>query len=238
MYLLLKNLFSLPMVRQKGTVATLCMVSVMFCMATGCDKHDSPPEESIKIDIYGGEDFYCHSREGNKENFKIRKDRAIIKTRSAEDAKALCGQNIFLFASDVMYVWVIAVIDPSITTLDDMMQLPGVVDAAYALEYADGDDTLYYTTNKISVVCKDGYSVEDILDQTDSTDSFEEIYKPYSNLFSYRIIFNTKISDDLRISRVLFESKLCEWADILKQQLHQMIGVVLLPSDHEISMNI
>ncbi|MDR2968477.1 MAG: hypothetical protein LBV32_02595 [Tannerellaceae bacterium] len=107
-----------------------------------------------------GEFFYT-AYKGKKTFFNIRKDRVIIKTNSETEAKELCKQDVFLSdrpAYDVAYVWVLASIDPEKTNLDDLLKLPGVVDATYGLECEDG--ILHYPTNRIYIKLNEGLAPE------------------------------------------------------------------------------
>jgi len=76
-------------------------------------------------------DFF-YTDKGEKETFKIRKDKMILKTKSATDAKVLSNQAIFRSAYDVSYDCVIATIDTFQIKLDDLKQRSDVVDATYA----------------------------------------------------------------------------------------------------------
>ena len=153
---------------------------------------------------------FFYTDKGEKEIFKVRTDKLILKAKSAEEAKALCKQEFFISAYDVCFDWVIASIDPQNTRLEYLLERQDIIDATYALEYADG--TLQYPTDQIYVKLKEGQSMDRFLDNTDLRRNVEEVklFNPYSELYS--ITLNVKLGDILKICRDLFESGSCESA--------------------------
>ena len=157
----------------------------------------------LKSDIE--REFY-YTDKGDKVYFNIRKDRVILKTRNEADAKALSEHEVFIFAYDVSYIWVIGYIDPQKTSLDDLIKIPEVVDATYGLEYADG--TLIYPSHQISVKGKDDNHPENILKDDALYENVVaiDLFDSYSEI--YLITLNVKLSDILSICRDMFESDL------------------------------
>jgi hypothetical protein len=145
------------------------------------------------------------------EILKIRKDRVIIKTESETDAVALSKHDVFLSAYDVSYLWVIATVDSLKTSLDDLMQIPEVVDAAYGLEHDDG--TLQYLTDRICMQTEKGQSPENILAHFGIAENIKEIelLDPYSEV--YLITLDVKLGDILQICKKLEESGMCKYAE-------------------------
>ena len=207
----MNKLIKIPFDKRKDTVAILCMACVLLFAATGCEKDIDDDLEARTTDFY-------YTDEGKIESFSIRKDKVIIKAKSEAEAEALCGQPVFSLAfivgfdvhSGVSYFWVIGDIDPKKTKLADLMQLPEVADATYGLEYTNG--TLHYPQNKVYVKCKDGQSLENVLNECSLSNYVEktELVNPYSELFL--VTLNVKLGDILRISRELYTSGLCKAA--------------------------
>jgi len=140
----------------------------------------------------------------------IRKDKVIIKTKSATDAKSLCEQKIFLSAYDVSYVWVIATVDSN-TTLDDLMQITEVVDATFALEHEDG--TLHYPSDQIFI-----QTIKKLYPQTVFEDiGFSENVKSVEMFNSYSDIYLTtldvKLGDILQTCKNFVDSGLFKFAE-------------------------
>ena len=154
-------------------------------------------------------DFY-YTDKGEKENFTLRKDKVIIKTKSEEDAKALCKQDVFLSAFDVSYIWVIATIDSLKTKIDDLLLMPNVIDATYALEYITG--ALLYPSNKISVKLKKEHSMEKVFNETGLTKIIETVELFFEDDDVYYITLNERMRNILYISRILFETGFCEFS--------------------------
>jgi len=218
----LKILSALQWARQRGTVVILCMVCSLLFMPAGCgskssifdgdegvDENQTPLEDENSLtedELYDGTDFF-YTNAGNKEYFKIRKDKVIIKTKSAEDAKVLCQQNIFRLAECVSGIWVLATIDPRQIKLDDLLQREDIIDATYGLEYREG--TLQYPKDQIFIKPKDGQAVENILEKNGLRGNVVEIelFNPLSEL--YIVTLNVKLADILQVCRIMYESNLC-----------------------------
>jgi len=171
-------------------------------MVVGCGKHES--------DVFC--DFY-YSYTGEKEIFKIRKDKVIIKTASAESAKELCKYKFFISAHE-HGLWVLATIDPKKVKLENLLKLPEVVDVTYGLEHVDDyRGNIYYPKNMIYLVPNEGLSPEKIIEAAGITKSVEsiELYNLFSN--GYDLTLNSRLCDILSICRNLFESGLCKTAE-------------------------
>jgi hypothetical protein len=163
----------------------------------------------ITIGLFAQSDFY-YTDKGEKETFKIRKDKVILKTKSEAIAKTLSKDAIFHTAYN-MHDWVIASIDTLQIKLDGLlMQRTDIVDAAYALEYSN--DAFYYSTGQIAVKLKKGYSIEKLLNETGLNKNIEsiELFDTYSEL--YVINLNVKLGEILQVSRSLYETGLFEIA--------------------------
>ena len=75
-------------------------------------------KSELNILKLGVENEFYYSKNGKKELFTIRKDKVIIKTNSADDAKTLTKHEIFSYALAVGHVWVLATADPLKTNLN------------------------------------------------------------------------------------------------------------------------
>ena len=212
----IKNSFAMQIARQKDTVATLCIICVLFFAVSGCGKDfdgDTDDDPFYDFFLYSDKgqpyDFY-YGDEGKKEILYVRKDKVIIKAESADIAKALCDETVFSSAYDVSYYFVIATINPKKTKLGDIWKIPGVVDATYGLEYADG--TFQYPSDHIFMKCKDN-TPEEILDAVGLTENVVEIelFDTFSEI--YLITLNTRLGAILKTCRNLCESGLCEFAE-------------------------
>ena len=201
---------------QSGTVVTLCIICVLFFTTSGCGKDSSdgdidgdPFYDFLQYSDNGKPYDFYYTDTGKKEVLKVRKDKVIIKAESADIAKTMCNESVFMSAYDVGF-WVIATINPKKTKLEHLLKMAGVVDATYGLEYIDG--TLQYSKNVISVNMKNGISPEEILGTTGLTENVEtiEFYDTYFN--GYRITLNVRLCYILQISRNMFESGLCKVA--------------------------
>jgi hypothetical protein len=155
-------------------------------------------------------DFYYNDK-GEKEIFKIRKDKVIVKCKSETDVKALAVQSIFSFAYNGG-LWVTGSIDPKKTKLEDLLRMSEVVSAAYGLESIVGDGSWFYPMDNIAVKLKEGYTMEDVIEAANITNSVTaiELSNPLSYL--YLIYLDVELGDILRISRLLYETGLCEIA--------------------------
>ena len=159
--------------------------------------------------MFGQSDFY-YSERGEKNYFKTRTDKMILRTGSAAEAKALSMDASFLSArvhTDVVTVTV----DALRTNREVLMQRRGVTDAAYALESDDG--ILIYLKNQIYVKFKDGLVPEEVLRKVGLIESVESILLSNPWSMGYRIRLNVKLGDILRICRDLYESGLVKCAE-------------------------
>jgi hypothetical protein len=184
-------------------ILRLATMMVILTGAFSCRTEAQNPSDVEETDF-----FYTDA--GEKEFFKVRKDKLVLKCQSADDAKALCKESVFLSAYDVNYVWVIGTINPQKTTLDDLLKIPQVVDATYGLEYKDG--TLHYPTDKIYVKFKDGKSPEGVIAESDLAENVVTIELVDEFHQGYLITLNAPLGNILQICRNLFESGLCNSA--------------------------
>ena len=207
MHFIIKNWLVKPQkmsgAKLKGTVATvaaMCIVCSLFFMTMSCGRQESSPVEDV-------ENPYYFNDQGKKEIFTVRKDRVVIKTKSESDSKSLIEKNIFLEANGDGSHWVIATVDPSKTKLDDLMKISEIVDVSYALEYENG--TLNFPTDQITVKCKEGRTLEMVLESNGLSKNVVEVelFDPLTEL--YLITLNVKLNDILRICVNLYESGMC-----------------------------
>lgn len=185
----------------------LKFIAIMMILAGSfsCQKEGDPLHEET--------DFYYGKEEGEGHNhriyFTVRKDKLIVKCESETDAKALTKQAIFSSAYELDY-WVLGTIDPKKTKLDDLLKMPKVVSATYGLD--DSKGSFYYPTDRIAVKLKDEYTLEEVIDTIGLSKHIVaiDLFDPHSEV--YVITFDVKLGDILRISCMLFETELCEFA--------------------------
>ena len=170
---------------------------------------EEPDWEELTVGMYET-DFY-YRENGSKDCFKIKTDRLILKCRSVEDAKVLLEQDIFINAS-VHSDEIIAMIDPSQITLADLLQRQEVIDGIYAFETVFESMVIALKT-QLYVKFTDGLTPEEALDRAGLTlyVASIELSNPWS--MGYRIVFDVKLGDILRICRELHELGLVKVAE-------------------------
>lgn len=188
-----------------SVIALMLAIGSFSCMQNDFEVLEVEKENSMLKSHVESEAFY-YKEDGNKECFKIRRDKVIIKTTSAEVAKILCKQENFVSAFNVGY-WILGSIDSLKTNLDFFMQMPEIIDVTYGLEYADG--TLIYPTKVIAVNMKDGISYDEVIDKIGLTQNVESVELVFSDFNYYYITFDNRLCDILLISRNLFETGFC-----------------------------
>jgi len=203
---------------KKVKVATLYVVCLLFLGTAGCGEQDGlttdidgdPLNDSFLYTDKGEPYDFYYGDGGKKEILYIRKDKVIIKTESADYAKSLCNQSVFLSAYDVGF-WVFATINPKITKLEDFWKMSDVINATYGLEQVK--EIFQFPTGQLFVECKKGQTPESVLEANGLTESVEtiELFDTWAELSI--ITLNVKLSNALQISRILFESGLCESAN-------------------------
>jgi hypothetical protein len=150
--------------------------------------------------------FFYHST-GEKQYLKVRKYLVIIYAESEAAVMELTKQPALRAGTYGLYTnFVISAIDPDETDLDDIMQMPGVVDVIWGLEYDDG--ALQFVTGMFYVEFKDGTVPEDALEELDLLNNVVsmELSNKYHN--GWRIALDVKLSDNLTVCRTVYESGL------------------------------
>ena len=157
--------------------------------------------EELAVGTY--ETDFIYREDGSKQYFKIRTDHLILKCRSAEDAKALSEQDIFINAS-VHDDEIIAMIDPSQITLADLLQRQEVVDGIYTFETMF-EGIIIALQTLLYVKFTDGLTPEEVLYRAGLTRYVVsiELFNEWS--MGYYILLNVKLGDILRICRELHE---------------------------------
>ena len=178
-------------------------ILLLFC-ASGCDKYEFDLN-SILDDMNSKGEVFRYNENGEKSYFNVRKDRVIIKTESREEAARLCKDDIFLSAYDAD-MWVIGAIDPQKTTINDLLNIPLVLDATYGLVEMGGK-TMCYPTNMLYAKFNKGYSAEQVFKKLKLTEYIVSI-SPY-NSTGYNIIINADLKNILNICRYINESDMC-----------------------------
>lgn len=168
--------------------------SFISCTEDFEETYAAPQESKIRTrsvqDISGDTDFF-YAYDGKKESFTVRRDRVIIKADSEAKVQELVGNPVFLSAYGMSYIWVIGTIDPSATDLEDLMQIPGVADATYGLEYTDGTmqfpkDIIYARLN--------GTTAAGAFDKIGRKDDIKSVELSNPERNGYRITLNAPLS--------------------------------------------
>ena len=166
----------------------------------------------LKTKTSMGEADYFYGNNEKKEWFAVRKDFVLMHCKSDADARALCEKFTWAVClPEHNPVFVMARINPLQTKLDDLLQIPEVLSAAYGLERAElimGYRSVRFPMNSIEIKLKEDQTPEHILDEAGLTEYIEEITLSYG-LGDYLVILNIELSEILRISRDLVESGLC-----------------------------
>ncbi|MDR0763069.1 MAG: S8 family peptidase [Bacteroidales bacterium] len=165
---------------------------------------------SISIGLFAQTDFF-YSKDGKKEEFKIRKDKVLVKTKSLSDAKRISEQAIFRTAYNLNDERVIATIDTLKVDAEKLKQSQDIIDASYFLEYTDG--TLQSTTNQIFVKSKNGLTIKQAIDKTKLKEIVETIELIDVTHEIYLITLKINIDEVLGLTRILFESGCFEFAE-------------------------
>ncbi|MDR1670890.1 MAG: hypothetical protein LBR57_00025 [Alistipes sp.] len=201
----------------KKLMTFLFVGALMSALSVGCN---SPNEKSGEAHQSGDFITYYYY-DGEKVNLEIRRDEVIIKTASNVDAKALSMHEIFTLgerAASPMDFWVIAHIDAKTTTLDDVLMLPGALDATYGLGHDDG--TIMFPNNEIYVELEKGITPDDMLAEAGLADNVIAI-KEFQK--GYNITLNIELKNVLKTSNELYESGLCVYSApsfILRMRSH------------------
>ena len=171
------------------------------------DRNVAYKHEEVELDFW-------YTETGEKAYVIIRKDRVILKCASIDDVNELSKQAVFRWSPNITgndIIYVIGAIDPSKVQLDDLLQMPGVMNGAYGLGGIGG--WFQYLSEMIFVKFKEGESPEMVLDFVGLTESVESI-EPIGSIYpTYKIVLDVQFSEMIQICRILFESGSCEWAE-------------------------
>ena len=166
---------------------------------------------NIVFGLFAQTDFF-YSYTGSKEQFKIRKDKILVITKSISDTKKIMEQtSVFRSAYNLNDERIIVTIDTLDTNMEKLKQSFDIVDTSYFLEYSDG--TLQVPTNKIFVKAKKGLTIKQIIDLTKLTKIVEaiELVNPEHEI--YLITLNVKTGEILPLTRIIYETGSVEVAE-------------------------
>ena len=245
----------IPFAGQKGIAAMLCIVCALLFMPVGCSEKplsELPDEEINGNAVAVGdektaektvEDEFFYRADINEAGqyiraekvfLTVRKDMVGVRTKSLDDAEYLFKQKIFLWpeicpvsnpANFEFRYWLKSLIDPEETNLDDILKLPGVLDAMYLYSYevevanhlTGGtimEEWCNFPTDLIQIYLnyEEEQSIEKVLNHSVLSGKVYS-YKKFSydsNIRgAYIIGLNSPMADMSRITRELNESGLC-----------------------------
>jgi subtilisin family serine protease len=154
---------------------------------------------------------YFYDSEGNEVHFKIRKDMILIKAAENVPAEDIVKNSLFTRASATHKQFVIAAIDTLKTGIENLQKDLLLKNSTYMLEYTDG--TLMSPMDKIFVKCKEGQTIEQVLDQAkiSHTVSFVSVFN--KNHHIYLLTVSADLYNVMDIVVTLYKSGLCEFAE-------------------------
>jgi len=154
---------------------------------------------------------YFYTASGEKESFKVRKDRVLIKCQPNTDVDAFLEPSFFISASDFGDNLIIATIDTLQTHLSNLRRTPNVADVTYALEYRDG--TIQMPMYEIFLKPKEGRTPEEILRNAGLEKSIENISLMNHHSKSYLVKLNVSLNEILPVCRNLYELGECQYVE-------------------------
>jgi subtilisin family serine protease len=164
----------------------------------------------ITARAFSQSDFF-YANGGERVYFKFKKDRVILRAKSATEAKSLSPQSGFLSGYNVDEKIIISTIDTLQVRLEDFKQKTDFTDVAYALEYEDG--IFQYPSYQIFVSFKDGQSSDKVLNSVGLEGRVQAIELFDSNNSIYLIKLDVDLENILKICRNLYESGFCKFAE-------------------------
>lgn len=179
---------------------TYCLSGLFFLMmltCTACSEED----ELLSFYVQGL----------GMQQFTISKDKVIIKAVSETEVNTILKQDALRFPDSWNRIWVMAIINPKVTNLDDVLKMAGVADAAYAL--ADVSGSIFYPTDQIAIQCKDGHLPESILSKAGLADNIKTIERMDPTADLYMITLDVKLRDIFKVCNDVFETKMCVFAE-------------------------
>ncbi|MDR0872624.1 MAG: S8 family serine peptidase [Prevotellaceae bacterium] len=165
---------------------------------------------NITIGLFAQTDFF-YQPNGEKELFKIRKDKILIKAKSEDYSKELLSRDVFISAFRLNRKDIVASIDTAKNTFEDLRKDPNIVDVAYGLEYADS--TLYFPTKRIFIKSKEGLKIESVIEKTKLKEIIEKIELIDVANEIYLVNLKINIGEVLGLTRKLYESGLFEFVE-------------------------
>jgi subtilisin family serine protease len=164
----------------------------------------------VVSDLFAQSDFF-YSSNGEKEIFKIRKDKVILKSKSVTGMQKILQKTSISSAYSLGENMVIASIDTLAIRMDTLIQTADVADVAYFLEYADG--ILQAPTNKIFVKPQKAQSLDSLFNKIGFSKNIisTKLINPQHGI--YLVELNVKLGDVLSIVRELFETNTFEFVE-------------------------
>ncbi|MDR2962616.1 MAG: S8 family serine peptidase [Bacteroidales bacterium] len=164
----------------------------------------------LATSLFAQSDFF-YSANGERVVFTIKKDQMILKTNTKEGYQSLSKERGFRSVISVGDNIVLVSIDTLQTKLNIMLDRLGIMNATYGLE--SEDSVVHFSTNEIFIQLKKGFFLQDVFRSIDLTKQIDtiQLFDPYSEI--YKIKLNVNLSEILSISRKIYETGLCEFAE-------------------------
>jgi subtilisin family serine protease len=154
---------------------------------------------------------FIYTSSGEKTYFNVHRDKIVLKTTETTETGSIVGQIACESLVKVKNQFFIASIDTLETTLQSAEHYNGINYIEYMLEYSDG--TLQTPDNKIFVKCKQGQTIEQIINVAGLSENIVAIEMINTIDKIYTITFSANLKDVISIANLLFETNLCEFAE-------------------------
>lgn len=143
--------------------------------------------------------------------YKVRNDLVSIKTKSSTMMRQIARQNIYKKIQSVNSMEMIAEIDSLSTNITLLKQNADILSIVQVLEFTDG--TLQIPSNATFVKCKKLNTISEAIDKAGLKEFVRSwnIINKHQDIYIVR--FNAKELDMMNVSRLLFETGLCEFAE-------------------------
>ena len=161
---------------------------------------------------------------GEKIQFKIRKDMVLVKAKQeAKENISHLFKNIEVSNPE----FIIATIDSAQIQVENLRQNQDIADITCMLEYSDG--VLQAPTEGVFVKCKEGQTIERVIDKVDLQKTVKSIRLISSRQQIFRVELNVSLNDILDTAVRLYGTGLVEFAEPDFMRLLYPVDNPLLP---------
>ena len=177
----------------------------------------------ICLSVFAQSGFFYETG-GEKIHFKIRRDMVLVKAK--QEAK----RNISSLFKNIEVSnpeFIIATIDTAQIRMENLQQNQDIDDITCMLEYSDG--VLQAPTEGVFVKCKEGQTIEGVMDKVDLQKAIKSIQLISSRQQIFRVELNVSLNDILDTAVRLYETGLVEFAEPNFMRLLHPVDNPLLP---------